>query len=528
MKLTAGTLGLTRLHVRTNWKSLLLWCLVMGGLVAAVARSIASLYPTPEDRVVYAATAVSSPAAVAFNGRWTDLTTLGGITTNEVGFMGLLLFPTVATLLAIRLTRGEEDSGRVELLTAARVGRLAPLLAAALVLTADLVLFGALAAAGAVGAGLPLAGSIRYAVSLVLFTLTFAALGFLVAQASREARTATGLGLAIVLGLFLVRAVIDGGGWSATWLTPAGWLPEVRAFGGDAARWWPWTAYVMAILVFSAAAAVIALRRDLYGGVLAARPGPSVAAEWVATPTGLAWRLTRGAFLGWLIGLVAWGASLGGISETMTQVIEANPQLLAAFNVGRAEDILTALSLALAAIGAAALSLQGVGRLAAEEESGRLGLIAAGRYPRSRIWGAWAAVLALEAAALVVAQATALGLSTAWVTGDVANIGAALAGAAVSVPAILVIGAMGLGLRAFVPPAAPAAWALVGWAGVVSFLADALDLPSWARRLSPLDAVGRVPVDEPRPWVLLGLCVAAFVLVVVSVARFARRDLRAG
>lgn len=528
MSLATGTSRLMRLHVRTTWRSLLLWPLVMGGLVAGVARSITVLYPTPQDRLTYAATSGASPASVAFNGRWTDLTTLGGITTNEVGFMGLLLFPTVATLLAIRHTRGEEDAGRTELLTAARVGRLAPLLAAVLVITMDLLLFGAISAAGSLAAGLPVTGSIRYAVSLVLFALTFASLGLLVGEASRESRTATGVGLGIVLGLFLARAVIDGAGWSLTWATPAGWLTEVRPFGGEESAWWPYAAYLTAIVILLGAAAMVALRRDLYGGVFAARPGPAVATARLTTPTGLVWRLTRGAFLGWLLGLLVWGGALGAISDTMTAVIRASPQLLELFGVERAEDIVTGLSLSLAAIGSAALFAQGVGRLAGEEDSGRLGFLAAGRHPRRRLWMSWAVVLVLESIALIMAQATALGLATTWATGDSANIREALAGGAVTVPAVLLIGTGALLVRAVAPPVAAAVWVLVGWVAIVAFLADALDLPTWARRLSPLDAVGRVPMDDPRLWVIAGFTVVAAILALVSTAGFARRDLRAG
>lgn len=526
--LVTGTLRLARLHVRTHHKSLLLWAIVMSGVVVAVARSITALYPTTQDRIAYATTASVSSGAVAFNGRWSDLTTLGGITTNEVGFMGLLLFPTVATLLAIRLTRGEEDAGRTELLTARRVGRLAPLLAAVLVVALDLVLFGFLAAAGTVAVGLPLGGSIRYAVSLVLFALAFAGLGFLAAEVSREARTATGLGIGIVLGLFLVRAVIDGADWSASWVTPSGWLPQVRAFASEGSRWWPYAAYVVTFAVMLGAAGAVTVRRDLYGGVVAARPGRARARAWCTRPVGMAWRLTRGPFLGWLLALVVWGGSLGALAKEMTEAISASPQLLELYGVDRPEDFIAAMSLALAAIGASALLLHGVGRLAGEEDSGRLGLLASGRYARWRLWSAWVVVLGLEALVVLAAQGAALGAATAWATGRPGNVASSLEGAAVTMPAVLLVGAVALAVRAVMPPVAPAAWALVGWVAVVGFLADALDLPTWARRLSPVDAVGRVPIEDPRLGTLVAFSVAAGVLALVGAVAFARRDLRAG
>ncbi|MBK8868387.1 MAG: hypothetical protein IPN45_10085 [Actinomycetales bacterium] len=97
-----------------------------------------------------------------------------------------------------------------------------------------------------------------------------------------------------------------------------------------------------------------------------------------------------------------------------------------------------------------------------------------------------------------------------------------------AVPAVLLIGTGALLARAVAPPVAAAVWVLVGWVAIVAFLADALDLPTWARRLSPLDAVGRVPMDDPRLWVIAGFTVVAAILALVSTAGFARRDLRAG
>ena len=85
-----------------------------------------ALPPPQADRAQYAATVGVSTVNIAFNGRGYDLTSLGGITAFEIGITGQLLYPLVGMILAIHLTRRQEEAGRIELLTAGRLGALTP------------------------------------------------------------------------------------------------------------------------------------------------------------------------------------------------------------------------------------------------------------------------------------------------------------------------------------------------------------------------------------------------------------------
>ncbi len=521
-----GTTTLLRLHARTGWRPLLGWPLGLAGLVVATGRSIVALYPGESDRLAYAASVSVSPGAVAFNGKWTDLETVGGITTNEVGFLGLLLFPVAGVLLAIGRTRREEDSGRIEILTARPVGRLAPLAAGALAVAASIGLFGVLSACGLAAVGLPPGGAIRYAALLASYALAWAGIGLLCAEVSRDARTASGLGLALVLAVFVAKAVIDGAGWRLAWATPMGWLPEAAPFGS--ARWWPYAALLALAAATTALAVLTAARRDLSGGLLAPRSGPAHGSARLGTPFGYAWRLTRGAALGWLAGLVVWGAAIGSLTADMTEIVRTNPQLLEVLGVERPEDLITSLTGTLAALGAAALAVQGVGRLAGEEDSGRLGLVLAAAGSRRRLWIAWGLVLVADIVAVLVVQALAFGATAWWATGAAGDLTASLGAALVLAVGALFVLALALAIRAVLPQAAGVVWAVIGWSAIVGFLAETLDLPGWARDCSPFHLVGQVPVDDPRWPAVGGLAVATLVLAVASVAGIERRDLRRG
>ncbi|PID53111.1 MAG: hypothetical protein CSB46_10000 [Micrococcales bacterium] len=127
-----GTMVVARALGRTKWKTLLAWPAGLAILVLAVGRGVMELYAQPAQRVQYEGTMGSSPASWAFNGRAYDVDSLGGILAFEVGFMGQLLLPVFGVLLAVSLTRAQEDSGRLELLTSGVLGHGAPFAAAAL------------------------------------------------------------------------------------------------------------------------------------------------------------------------------------------------------------------------------------------------------------------------------------------------------------------------------------------------------------------------------------------------------------
>ncbi len=373
---------MTSLGLRTSWPALALTAGTCVVLVVAVAIGVKGLYPTASSRVEYAATAGASIPSIAFNGRAYGLTSLGGITGAEVGFMGQLLFPIVALLAAIRLTRREEETGRTELLTASRVGRLAPLAAATVLLVLTALATGMLMTAGMAAAGLPARGSAWYAAGASACMLLFAAVGLLLGQLCQQAVTARQLGIGLVVIAFLIRFVVDGLEWETTWASPLGWLPEVRAF--DSPQAWPLAAYGAAALVLLVVCAVAAERRDAGAGVFAPRPGPGRGPE-VQRAWRLALLLERNATTPLLLLTCLWTLFIGLFSEEMTEIIQDNPSLLAAMGLKRGTDLMAAMASTVMVASAGAAAVQGASRLGAEELAGRLGMLLSTRCSRPRM-----------------------------------------------------------------------------------------------------------------------------------------------
>lgn len=519
-----GTMRLARLGLRTGWVGLLATAVAAAGLVAVVSGGVEALYPSLVDRVQYAATVDASPMTQAFNGRGYGLTTTGGIAVNEVGFMGQLLFPLLALHVALRHTRREEEAARTELLTAGRVGRLAPLASGTALLTATCLLTGVLTVLGMIGAGLPAAGSAWYAASVTLLMLFFGALGLLLGQLAQSARTAYRVGLTVVTTTFVARALVDGFGWNAVWATPLGWAAEVRPFAEPQA--WPLIAFAVGALPLIALAVAVARNRDLGAGVLVPQPGPARARPRLGTATGFAWRLTRGAALSWAVLAVVWAACFGVLTQEMASLADSNPALLEALGVERGADLVTSMAVVVVCLAATAVAVQGSARLGAEESADRLGAVLATKAPRTHLWLTWWAVVAAASLVVLALGVTALGL-TAWAaTGERENLTTALGvGAGYAVP-VAFVSAVAAALRALVPRWAGTAWALVAWIVLVGFLAETLRIPEWARDLSPLHLVGTLPQEDPSAIAIAGLIAGAAVLFAASATAFRRRDLR--
>lgn len=514
-----GLGALVRLRLRSGRIGLLAAPAAIGALVAVSALSIAGLYGTPESRAGYAASIGDSAAGAAFNGRGYDLDTVGGITALEVGLFGQLLVAACGIALAIRHTRREEESGLTELITATRIAPLAPLASAAVVIG------GACAAAGGLSA--LATGSAGYGAGIALSMSAYAGVGLVAGQLAQTARTAWALALGFLLATFLVRATVDGRGLDATWLSPLGWPAEIRPFG-SAPQLWPLFALAAMTFLTTGAAVAIARRRDLGAGVVAPRLGPPRARPGLASPVGLAARLAAASVIGWAAFAAVWAAVFGALSHEVTRLIDANAALLDAMGVRTATDLVGSLALLFIALSAGAAGLSAVGTLSAEESEGRLGVVASTRVPLRTWWPTWGAVALVGAALVLLSGAAVLGVATALATGRGAEVGSALeAGACYLIP-VAVIVLVGLASRAATVRPALLGWIVLAWAGIVGLLAETLRLPEWARDLSPLHAVGTLPIDAPDVTAIVVLGVLAVGLGAAAPVLAARRDLAAG
>jgi ABC-2 type transport system permease protein len=441
-----------------------------------------------------------------------------------------VLVALLTMLTVVRHTRADEEVGRRELLAAGSVGRYAPLAAAVAVAGLASVAVGLLTAIGLVAVELPVAGSLAFGLMWTVAGLAFTGVGAVVAQMTTTARAARGLGAGALAVAFLLRAAGDsvGGAEPAwpTWLSPIGWSQQVRPYAGD--RWaFALLPIALAVLLIGAAAVLLG-RRDMGAGLLPARAGADRANSLLAGPMGLAWRIQRAGFIGWLIAFVVLSLVLGQILSNIGDMLDtpvARQFIVALGGVRGVTDAFLSLELTFVAVAASVYGISCVLRLSHEESAFRGDLVLATATSRTR-WAASHVTLAvLGTSALMLTCGAAVGLAHALQSGDDSAFARDLAAAAVRLPAVFVMIAIAVLLLGLSRRAAVIAWGALLTTFLLTELGILLDLPAWVVDLSPFTHVPALPGGEVTSTPILVLLAASAALTIAGLARLSRRDI---
>ncbi|GGV18943.1 exporter of polyketide antibiotics [Actinomadura cremea] len=528
----AGTL--VRLALRRDRIRLPLWALAVAGLVGSTASTINSEYGTLAARLEYAETVAGNPATAVFSGPGHGATTVGGIMVAELGTLLMLLVVLPGMLLVARHGRAEEESGRAELLGSAILGRHARLGAALTVVCGAELVLGGLVALILAASGLPAAGSLAYGAAVALAGWTFAAIAAMTGQFFQHARTASGAAVAVFGAAYLLRAVGDasaasGGGPSwLSWLSPLGWLQQVRAFAGE--RWWMLAPQLVTAGLLVALAASVVVRRDVDAGLLRPRRGRAAAAPAPAGPVALAGRLQRGALLAWTAGAAVVAGVFGAVAHDVDDIVGSSDgaadSIIRLGGSGSLSDAYLAWLMTIIGILASVHAVGAVQRLRSEEAALRTEPVLAAAVTRRGwmtahlFWAFAGAVVVLATAGLVV------GLVHGARGGDVAGeLPRGLAAGLVQVPAALIPASVAAAFYGYAPRFTAGAWGVVGGALVLNQLGGLLDLDRWVLDLSPFTHTPSLPGGDFSVLPLAVLGGLAAILAAAGAARFRARDL---
>ncbi|HUQ54879.1 ABC transporter permease [Lentzea sp.] len=523
-----GTWQLVRLALRRDRVLLPVWVLFLVGVTYSTTTALEELYSTQQSRDLLGVTANANSAFLAMLGPLHDWSSLGGLVVWRWGVFSGLFIAIMAMLVVTRHTRAEEEAGRTELISAAVVGRHAPLAAAVVVAGGTSLLIGVLQALALIGKGLDASGSFAFGLSTASAGLVFTGVSAFTAQLSENSRVCNSIAGGFLGVTYLFRAAGDAAGESGpqwlTWLSPIGWTEHVRSFGDD--RFWVLLLPLAAFALLVGASAYIVTRRDVGLGLLAARLGPPQGG--ISTPFGLAWRLQKGSLIGWSLALFVVGTIYGSVAQAVGQMVQDNPTLgQLVQQIGGADamvDAFFATVTQLLGLISSIYLVQAVLRLRSEETSFRAEPLLA--TPVSR-WGWMAshAAFALVGGAVVLAFAgLGLGLVHGLQVGDLGTVLPKMLGAAlVQLPAAWVIAGVALVLFGLFPQLTGVSWAVVSASLVLTLLGPALQLDQWVIDVSPFSHVPKYPdiTFGPLAW----LTAVAVVLLVAGFAGFRRRDL---
>ncbi|HKA96329.1 MAG TPA: ABC transporter permease, partial [Streptosporangiaceae bacterium] len=188
-----GTGILTRLALRRDRIMIAAWVYVLTAFAYVSVVSTKKLYPTAASRQEFATGAGADRVTRAIYGPSGDLHTLGGLATWKLSVFGVVAVAVMSMFIVVRHTRGDEDAGRLELVGAGAVGRLAALTSG--LLTALLANLGValLVAVGLAVPGLPWGDSLAFGLGMAAAGCVFAAITAVAAQLAGSRRPAIGI-----------------------------------------------------------------------------------------------------------------------------------------------------------------------------------------------------------------------------------------------------------------------------------------------------------------------------------------------
>ncbi|MEU6354410.1 ABC transporter permease [Streptomyces sp. NPDC047072] len=516
----AGTWTLLRFALRRDRVMIPVWVTVNTLMVLSMPNTLKATYGTAGERADLIHQVATNASFRALIGPVFD-DSLGALTAWRVGVYAGALAAVTGLLVVVRHTRDEEESGRQELIASGMVGRRASLTAA---LLAAAVANGALALLVAAGlAGQGTAGALAFGLGLAGVGMVFATMAAIVAQFTESARLARGLTAGLLGAAFVLRAAGDSasndGSSALTWISPLGWLSNLRAFADE--RWWVLPLMAAAALAQGAVAYALAGRRDVGMSFLPTRPGPATGR--LGTAAALAWRLQRGSVIGWSTGFLLAGVVYGGLTDGVADLVGDNEQARELFERMGGQSGITHAFLAsmtgMLGLIAALYVVAGVLRLHGEETSGRAEPVLANAVGRVR-WAAGHLVIAFGGAVWIMLLA-GLGLAVGYGKEAGPVLGACL----VQVAAVWVIGGVAVVLYGLAPRLAPLSWGVAGAVLLIGWVGPALDVPQAVLDVSPFGHLPKLPGGGMEWGSVAGLTALAAGLVAVGLAGLRRRDM---
>ena len=530
MSTLTGFRRIVRLILRLDRIRLAVWIVAVTAITVGSAASLPAVYPDQKAIDVYVTLFGDNPALVAFAGPGYgfDDPNLGLVLVNETQLNAMIALALMSIFLVTRHTRAEEESERADLLRSNVVGRHAPATAALAVVGGANVLVGICCAAGFIALDYEVTGSLALAASITAVGLLFAGIAAVAAQLTVTGRATLGIASAVLGASFAIRAIGDVADNGLSWLSPIGWAQAVQAYAGE--RWWALGICLIGSLALLATAARLSTIRDLGSGMLAQRLGAARAERWLTTPLGFAFRLQRGALLGWAIALLLLGFVYGSIAKDIEKMIEGNEfaaEMFAAQGGAAITDQYLAAAVGQLALIAGACAIASTLRLATEEGAGRAEPLLAGSLARWRWMSTHVSMAAAGSLAALLVAGLGTGLSYALVIGDAGQIARVTGAALANYSAVVVLIGVAAACFGALPGMARAAWAALGISFVVGFFGDLFRLPAWTRWISPFEHVPNLPAEDPNALPLLLLVVTGLGLIALGTWSFERRDLRA-
>jgi len=547
--------------------SSLAWILILGGIVIALVPGMfVALPPDARSAIV---DSLSLPAMISMIGPdyATRLETYGALFTNFMLLFTALTVGIMNIFLVVRLTRADEEKGRLEVLRSLPVGRMSNLSAALISVVVVNIALGLVVGLGMYGFGAALEdtgmcfnGSMLFGATLAVTGLVFAALTALICQLTASARTAMGYSFMAMGVFFMLRAPGDMNTEMEilALISPLGLPLRTMAYIDN--NWWPIWIMIGIFVVISALAFYFTSIRDIDQGMIPAKPGRANGSHLMSSPQGLAVKLLRVSIIVWLASIfivgVSYGAVLGGLDEFIATSEVYQQLMLGPFGITIPEDLpvdeavailretvafagftvpqlFSAMINLIMGIFASVPAMLFVLKVKSEETEMRSELVLATATCRKKYLAGFVSLAFLMALMIQLVSALGMYVAAAGALYDISDfpLSFAIQNALIYVSAIWVMIGLAVFLIGILPKATAIVWGFLAYTFLLLFFGQGFGIfPEWLTYISPYAFVTQLPLGpgESVNFVAIGIkLVVAICLTVAGFHFYGKRDINA-
>ncbi len=527
---------IARFVTRRSIKAAAAWSVVFGFFVSAKAIGFVDAFPTIADRQRVVESLGNNIGIEVILGRAPTINSTGAyVVWNTLGVIAII--GSIWTLLlATKYFRGEEDTGRWELLLAGQTnaraaafnnlrGLVTSLGGFFVIISVIFMLLGRTK-----GLNFTYSSELFFAASITLGIMMFLFVGALTSQLM-PTRSRAALVASIVLGLSFVLRVI-GDITSFHWLlnfTPLGWMENLNPLAGSHPIWL--IPIILTSILLGSLTIYFAGKRDMGASLFADKDSSKGNYRFLNSVVGFSSRLTRSSSISWLLAIGAGAFFFGLLTKSAAQAFSQSSSgkhiLSHLVHQAQMPTVLIFLSVALLIL-MTIIMVYVAGSISAirrEESDGLLDNILVRPYSRLTWLGGRIAIVLVVLVLIggLVFCDLWLGMASQHTNVSVNLLFKAVANALV--PAALTLG-VGVWAYGFLPRlSAFFAYAVAGWSFLIAILSSGLNINHWILDTSVLSQISLAPATSPNWRIDLTLLIIALILGALGALRFNRRDL---
>jgi ABC-2 type transport system permease protein len=492
-------------------------------------------YPNYPDRLRLSTSFSHDAGIAAVFGPARALDTVAGFT----AFRTLGVIPIIvaiwAMLSATRGLRGEEESGRWEILIAAPITKRRATLATIRGLYGSLVITLVVSSlfitlTSLLSHDFTVRAGLFFAVTLIATAFLFTSVGALASQiASTRRLAATQAGL--ILGIsFLLRAVADSSpnlSW-LHWLSPLGWITESAPLTHT--RWLGLGLTLLTTIVLTGLTVILSSRRDLGASLISERMLDRDGTK-ISGTIGLWLKLQRAIVAGWMAGFFLMSFAFGLVAHGATTAFGSSSGFQKTFinlGISKMSELFFGVIFLMLTAALMFASVSQVSALREQEAEGYLDHILVAPVSRTSTLASRIGVSAVSIIAIALCAGLGAFTGSSLSSGTLSFKDALLA-AMNMVPSALLLFGFTIAVFGFAPRAATVvAQSLLAWSFLLELIGSSLRLNHWLLDTSFLHHMAFSPAADPR-WAQNALVAGiGLILIAIGITAFNRRDIAIG